>query len=161
MVVSAHSGVGDFLASGAPVTTGVEDVAETGATATFASELQPKVDDGTLVFEIGSVFDSPGSDSIEITATQTQSLLSMISMLAPSPDWVVCVRDFELFANGAWLESAQVEVVPYDAGTDSGATFTAADSDTQPKEGFSLPRDTQFSEAAASGLGTLSIERIN
>ena len=41
-------------------------------------------------------------------------------MLAPRPDWFVGVDGVSLRENGSWLDSKVVELVVFDAGTDSG-----------------------------------------
>ena len=44
-------------------------------------------------------------------------------MVAPSPDWFVGVSGLPLFENGQWVEERRIDLVPWDAGTDSGTTF--------------------------------------
>ena len=65
-------------------------------------------------------------------------------MLAPSPDWFVGVSALSLLAeDGAWKEREQVMLRLYDAGTDDGATFTAAERQQQPGAA-DLPPDQQI-----------------
>jgi hypothetical protein len=62
-------------------------------------------------------------------------LLSLVSKIYPSPDWFVGVSDLELcLENGQWIENKEINLYPYDAGTDSGATYTAPDQPTLPLE---------------------------
>ena len=52
-------------------------------------------------------------------------LMSLVSMLGPSPDWVVGVSALELCSrNCTWLENKTLNLYPWDAGTDSGITYT-------------------------------------
>ena len=60
--------------------------------------------------------------------------MTLVSMVAPSPDWFVGVDGLELFQNNQWRNNVVVDLLPYDAGTDSGATFTSADLVTSPHE---------------------------
>jgi hypothetical protein len=62
-------------------------------------------------------------------------LLSLVSKIYPSPDWFVGVSDLELcLENGQWIESKEINLYPYDAGSDSGATYTSPDQPTLPRE---------------------------
>ena len=74
---------------------------------------------------------------MEFTAHSTHSLLSLVSMIAPSPDWFVGVHGFDLQANGMWVDEVTLTLDPYDAGTDNGTTYTSANADTSPKDPIS------------------------
>ena len=58
-------------------------------------------------------------------------------MIAPSPDWFVSVCNVNLIENGKWLEEKMVELSVYDAGTDSGITYTSENQTTIPRENIS------------------------
>lgn len=54
----------------------------------------------------------------------TNHLVSFVSMIDPSPDWFVGVTGLELcLRNCTWSERKILELYPWDAGTDSGATY--------------------------------------
>ena len=62
-------------------------------------------------------------------------LVSLVSMIYPSPDWFVGVSGLELcLGNGSWIEQKILNLYPYDAGTDSGPTYISPDQPTIPKE---------------------------
>lgn len=62
-------------------------------------------------------------------------LVSLVSMIYPSPDWFVGVSGLELcLGNGSWVEQKVLNLFPYDAGTDSGPTYISPDQPTIPKE---------------------------
>ena len=51
-------------------------------------------------------------------------LLSMLSMLGPSPDWCVGVSALDLcLPNCTWAGDQSIELFPWDAGTDDGLTY--------------------------------------
>lgn len=51
--------------------------------------------------------------------------MSLVSMLGPSPDWIVGVSALELCSrNCSWVENKTLNLYPWDAGTDSGITYT-------------------------------------
>lgn len=52
-------------------------------------------------------------------------LLSFVSMIYPSPDWFVGVSGQNLCdnTNCKWIERKDVDLFPWDAGTDSGTSY--------------------------------------
>jgi hypothetical protein len=158
-VVVSHSSTGDLFQLGGFATSGIESMAETGNTSTLQTELvaSPTVEE----FAIGGGISGSGNDTLEIKATQSGALLSLVTMLAPSPDWFVGFPAVELFHDGKWVDRVDLDLVVYDAGTDSGTTFTAANFDTQPRLPISGPRDNALTAAANEGrFGFVVIERI-
>lgn len=115
---------------GAKTTDGLKIVAETGSTAKFFSELTAaKQTDGHIdsVFARSGGAVSPGTQTQTIKLSTQFPLVSAVSMIAPSPDWFVGIRDLNLYPNGKWLDEVTVNLRLYDADTDLGQTFTAAD----------------------------------
>jgi hypothetical protein len=135
-------------------------MAETGQTSLLLEELTANPAVGE--FGIGQRVDGAGSDELQVVGTQSTPLLSLVTMLAPSPDWFVGVIDVPLFADGAWIERVEQDLMPWDAGTDSGAEFTSDDTETQPRAVISGPVDPSYIAAAAEGrFGSVVIERIS
>uniref|UniRef100_A0A2M4A1L1 Spondin-1 n=2 Tax=Anopheles triannulatus TaxID=58253 RepID=A0A2M4A1L1_9DIPT len=61
--------------------------------------------------------------------------VSMASMFGPSPDWVVGISGLDLCrADCTWTETLDIDLYPWDAGTDSGITYMSANAETQPRE---------------------------
>ena len=114
---------------------GMEIMAETGAPKTLEREIQSGILAGAVASHAtGRVFDAPGEDVIQMTMSKSAPYITVVSMIAPSPDWFITARNVELYTNGAWSDQVQVPAVLYDAGTDSGTDFTARNRDTNPKE---------------------------
>ena len=67
-------------------------------------------------------FNSPGeSATIMITVKDGYTLMSFISMIAPSPDWFVGLDSYDLCGkDGQWKDNIDMNLLPWDAGTDSG-----------------------------------------
>lgn len=108
-----------------PATAGLEQVAETGKTSIFTAELNQLKQQGYVdaIFKsTGGV--SPGQQNITVALSEQFPLLSAISMIAPSPDWFVGIRDVNLYVDGAWLEHLELDLRLYDAGTESGEAFS-------------------------------------
>jgi spondin-1 len=71
-------------------------------------------------------------------------LVSLVSMIYPSPDWFVGVSGLELcLSNGSWVEQKILNLYPYDAGTDSGPTYISPDQPTIPKEAIKRIKPNQ------------------
>ena len=81
-------------------------------------------------------FNSPGeSATIMITVKDGYTLMSFISMIAPSPDWFVGLDSYDLCGkDGQWKDNIDMNLLPWDAGTDSGMGFESADVKTMPVE---------------------------
>ena len=106
----------------------------------------------------------PDSVSLEFDVVSSHPHVSLVSMLAPSPDWFVGVSGLSLLATGGtWKESESVSLLLYDAGTDDGATFTAADANSVPAQPISRltsePGDTDFTDGAPE-VGTFVFEKL-
>jgi hypothetical protein len=105
---------------------------------------------------------TPGTDQLEFDVTQRFPLVTLVTMVAPSPDWFVGVDSLPLFENGRWVESRTVSLVPWDAGTDSGTDFDSRDVETRPRAPISRIGTPPLGAAgAAAPLGTFTFTRIN
>lgn len=71
-------------------------------------------------------------------------LVSLVAMIVPSPDWFAGVRNVNLMENGAWVATRTVELRPYDAGGDDGATYKAPDRNNDPKKPATLNTSRHF-----------------
>ena len=78
---------------------------------------------------------SPGMvTNIQVSVDDQYPLVSIITMIAPSPDWFVGVRDIDLCdANsGKFKDRVSFDLFPYDSGTDSGRLFDSPNMVTNP-----------------------------
>lgn len=57
----------------------------------------------------------------------------MVKMI-PSPDWFVGIDSLNLCEGGQWKQEVTLDLHPYDAGTDSGFTFSSPNFPTSPQE---------------------------
>lgn len=61
--------------------------------------------------------------------------MSLLSMLGPSPDWIVGVSALELcLKNCSWVAEKVMNLYLWDAGTDSGVTYLSPNAPTIPQE---------------------------
>ena len=84
-------------------------------------------------FKSDDTVPSPGEKIIEITVKDRYSMVSLISMLAPSPDWFVGIDSLDLCgSDGMWRDDVMMNLLPWDAGTDSGENFNSGNMPTMP-----------------------------
>ena len=89
-------------------------------------------------------------------------LVTLVTMVAPSPDWFVGVSGLSLIVGGDWASELSVPLQAYDAGTDSGTSFLAPDEATQPRESiFRIPGGPFLVGGTTPPLGTFTFRRIS
>lgn len=135
LIGGTHSSRVVFWEPGGPATPGIEAMAELGSTSPFDAEIQTAIAGGTAegLIQGGGIPRSPGSTSIEFKIGPAHPLVTLVSMIAPSPDWFVGVHGMSLLEGGDWVAEKTVTLEPYDAGTDSGSTYESPDADTMPR----------------------------
>ena len=154
LIGATHDSSTVFWEPNGIATPGIELMAETGGTSIFRDEINAAA--GTDQLLQGSGPDSPGSASIEFDANANASLLTLVTMIAPSPDWFVGVSGFDLRPNGTWIDSASIDLFAYDAGTDSGPGFTSPNEDTSPAETIVL-QDIPLGDTPKMGTYTITL----
>ncbi|WP_420573841.1 spondin domain-containing protein [Kordia sp.] len=152
-----------FVGAGLFATLGIENVAEGGIDDDFNEEIQNAITAGNAHISIDQPFDvfSPTSSaSVSITADKDFPLLSLASMIAPSPDWMIQVNSLSLLDNnGNWIPSITMDLFPYDAGTEEGDTYSFNNPETIPQEPISsLQNIAPFSNEK---VGTLTVSLVS
>lgn len=159
LIGGVHNANASFWALGQQATLGIQRMAELGSTTQLRNEVLAAIGAGTAYEVIqGSGAASPGVGTASFSVSADFPLVSLTTMIAPSPDWFVGVHDLALFDNGNWLTEIVVPLWPYDAGTDSGATFTSANLATNPH--VPIAQITGFPFAGAGPLGTFTFRRL-
>ena len=141
---------------------GIEDVAETGSNSAFNDEVDDAITAGTANQWLQQEFSPFAAISTatlsNITVSESFPLLSLISMIAPSPDWMIYVNSLNLrnATNDGWKNTFTIDLYPYDAGTeDNDNIYSTSNSATNPPEPItSLQGITPFSSLK---VGTLTI----
>ncbi len=160
LVGGNHSVNAVFWESGALSSPGIENMAEMGSTSTLVSEIDAQVAAGFAEQAIvGNGIDSPGSTSLTLTMNRDFPLVSLVTMIAPSPDWFAGVHDLPLLTSqGQWVSEITVDLFAYDAGTDLGVTYESPNEDANPK--LPIVRLNSPLEVGIP-IGTLTFTRIN
>ena len=133
LIGGVHSSGVTFWEAGGQASAGVELVAELGSTPTFRSEVNASSHTRSVI-EQGVSGGGTGSATFTISATKTHPLVTLLSMIGPSPDWFVGVSGLSLLdGSGNWRQSFSVDLFPYDAGTEDGTEFSLSNPDTNPQ----------------------------
>ena len=119
---------------------GIKIMAETGGTDKLLSEINELISQGKANQNIKASGLSSGSASFNFTISVNSDFpyITLVSMIAPSPDWFVAVEEVNLMENGSFVNSKIVNTTVYDAGTDSGSTFTSDNAVTNPAQNITL-----------------------
>ena len=132
LIGAVHNDDVTFWQSGGRATPGVEQVAETGATSGFRSELEASPHAAAIVRRSVS-FGGTGSATFSIDVTRDHPLVTLLSMIGPSPDWFVGINGRSLLdTSDQWEPRVEIELFPYDAGTEEGDEFTLDNPATDP-----------------------------
>ena len=136
---AVHNAGVSFLASGGTASAGVESMAEDGTITTLRSEVQTAIDasPATALSLFQGSTDTGGvraTQSLNPTLATTHPRVTLVTMIAPSPDWFVGVSGLPLLnSSGRWLRSHTVNLYPWDAGTEEGTGFSRSNAATDPQ----------------------------
>lgn len=137
-IVTHNAGV-EFWEVGELATAGIEWMAETGCieaqqpspaacngTGTWAEEIAAAIATGTAEYYslFPQHFPAPSSTVLSFEINQPHSLVTLATMIGPSPDWFVGFSGLDLYNGGSWTEQLSVPMWVYDAGTEDGVGFT-------------------------------------
>ncbi len=133
LIGTMHNDQVTFWEVGGMASPGVEDVAELGQNSAFRSEINASDHVGAIIERSLGTGGTP-EVSVEFETTQDHPLVTLITMIAPSPDWFVGVSGLSLLdARGRWLSRLEVDLFPYDAGTENGNGFSLSNPATVPQ----------------------------
>jgi len=147
----SHPTTNDFFKVGTTATDGIEDMAETGGTEILKTELEAKIANNEgLDFVLGSGLGSgEGEITVEVEVDATNPAITLVTMVAPSPDWYVAALNVNLYAGSNFVDSKTITAAVYDAGTDSGLSFASANSNTDPKVPISIFVDAPLGDGTS------------
>lgn len=158
LVGATHKSPNVFLQSGFLASTGIKNIAEIGNNTVFNSEVTNEINKGEADQYInGTYLNSPTGAILipELVVNKEFPLLSLVSMIAPSPDWMIAINSFSLLGeDGNWKTSEDINLFVYDAGTDSGTDYASENSISSPFQPISIINGFPFN---GNKVGILSI----
>lgn len=164
MVGTTHNNSYILWRDGGVASDGVENMAELGQTAGIETEVADAISAGTaenVIVADSGISLSPGTANVTFSITESFSLVSVVTMIAPSPDWFVGVDSVDLCDGTNWKNTLSLELQPYDSGTDSGVTFTSADADVTPHQPIAeITGEPFLKDGNVAPMGVFTFERL-
>ncbi len=104
-------------------------------------------------------------NSVEVMVDCDNPYLTALSMIAPSPDWVVQISNMPLMKHGKFIKKRYGQLIAYDCGTDSGRDFTdpqdtSLDIPTEPALNIAPLREDETDRFGRRAVGYYKIERM-
>ena len=159
----SHQSGNTFFQTGSNASAGIENMAETGETSPLDDEIKDRITQGEGLDRVigDGLGDGVGEISVEVVVSDDFPLVTLATMLAPSPDWYAAVVGVNLLDGGEFVDEKTVEALVYDAGTDDGATFTSDDADSNPQQAISLFVDTPLGNGSIinPAIATVKFEK--
>jgi hypothetical protein len=162
LIGASHNPSYSIFAVGSRPTPGLEKLSEEGKHTPLDGEIRAAIEAGgaAALVESGPLRDFGDSLVATVRVDADHPLVSLVAMIAPSPDWFTGVSNVNLRENGEWVASRTLDLLAYDSGGDDGATYKAADQDNDPKKPTSQNRDRHFApRGTALAVGTVTITR--
>jgi len=162
LIGTVHNDSVSFWASGETASAGIEQMAETGGTGSLTREIRDEMPGNALsVINGRQLGTSPASTTIsEVLVTLDHPLVTLVTMIAPSPDWFVGTTGQSLQNEfGQWVDELVFVLYPYDSGTDDGTSYRSPNADSSPKQPIrGLRGISPFSDEP---IGTYTFKRID
>ncbi|CAL8333662.1 unnamed protein product [Gadus morhua 'NCC'] len=136
LIAVTHNSRFQLWREGAAAGGGVQSFAELGLTVEVVKEAK----EARKRRAVGAMYRTAGipngisHSSTELLMQPRTPLLSLMVKVIPSPDWFVGVDSFSLCEGGQWKQEVTLDLQPFDAGTDSGFTFSSPNYPTVPVE---------------------------
>lgn len=134
LIGATHDERVTFWSESALASPGIQAMAELGSKSPLDAEVAAAIAAGTArhILSGNGIAPSPGSVSLDFAISATHPRVTLVSMIAPSPDWFVGVSGLSLYSGNRWVDSLVVELRGWDAGTDDGTTYIATDAPAMP-----------------------------
>jgi hypothetical protein len=161
LIGATHAASVSFWTEGGLASEGIRRMAERGSKQPLDDEVNRAIGRGDAEYLLSGpdLRTSPGSTNLVFEISQAFPLVTLVTMVAPSPDWFVGVSGLPLFQDGRWIDEVRVDLFGFDAGTDSGITYTAPDHETTPRQPIARLTYPLTSSGPAKPLGTLTFTR--
>ena len=146
VIGAAHNASYTIFAEGQSPTPGLERLSEQGKHDPLDAEINAATAAGSAgpLFSTGPLRDFADSVVGAVRVDSAHPMVSLVMMVAPSPDWFTGVSSISLLENGAWVASKTADLHAYDSGGDDGTTYKAPDKDTNPKKPTSKASTPHF-----------------
>lgn len=146
VIGAAHNASYSVFAEGSSPTPGLERLSEQGKHDPLDAEINAATATGSAgpLFSTGPLREFADSLVGTVRVDSAHPMVSLVMMVAPSPDWFTGVSSVTLMENGAWVPSKTLDLLAYDSGGDDGTTYKASDKDNNPKKPTSKASTPHF-----------------
>ena len=160
-----HNDQVSFWQEGQLASPGVVEMAETGVINTLVEEVEDQVGAGTAFGPLAwrwwfcpeaTTHRSCGGMTVEFEVDSQYPLVTLLTMLGPSPDWFVGVDGLALRQDGRWLSEVVVDLHPYDGGTRSANQWPLGGPENDPPEPISLITEESGQLVGPAKMGTMT-----
>ena len=150
LIGTTHNASISYWTEGQPASLGIKQMAETGSKSALDQIFTTTDDIGSSDNRIsaGGLSTSPSSITISFSASTSHPFLTLVSMIAPSPDWFVGVSGLPLSDQNGWIPSLVIDLFAYDAGTDSGTSYASSNAATSPPVPISQLVESPFANGS-------------
>jgi hypothetical protein len=158
-----------FWQVGALASPGIVQMAEIGATHLLEVEALAAIDAGRADQSLEwrqwfcpavTAARDCGEPVVEIDVQRDFPIVTLVSMVGPSPDLFVGVAGLPLFVDGAWVEHHAIDLRPYDGGTRSDHDWTMNGALEDPPLPITAVESFEDHIIGPDSLGTMTLERI-
>jgi hypothetical protein len=163
LVGATHDARFHIFKDGGTATFGLEALSERGSHSPLDREIKAAIDAGKAgaLFESGPLFSFPGKISASFTIDMAHPTVSVVAMVAPSPDWFTGVSSVSLRRSDGWADTVTLPLWVWDGGTDVGTTYHAGDADAQPRQSTRLAAGPHFlGKQGIKPVGTITFKRV-
>lgn len=167
MVVAVHAPGKRVFALGQQASDGLKVYAETGDSGDLVTDLSSQGSEDSVDFFVSTAIAGGGpteSQSVNVTVDPEKTSISMVVSLNPSPDWFTGLDGFSIvLPSDALVSEETLTLSVFDAGTDSGATYTSADDPTSPQGSISVVNTPPIGTVGGltPAIGSVTITRTD
>ncbi len=164
-----HDASVSFWSVGEAASPGMKQMAESGATDDLEGEVAAAVSQGSAASVLAwhHWFCPPDTDNgqcgtlvVEFDVAESHPLVTLVTMLGPSPDWFVGVSGLRLRGGGDWLDEIVVDLRPYDGGTRDNNLFQLWGPLTTPPDPVTHITDASGQLVGPTSLGSFTFTRV-
>jgi hypothetical protein len=163
MVGASHNADYTLFKEGVMPTPGLERLSEEGKHSPLDDEIKKAIAEGKsmMLFESDALRDFAKTATTKVKVNDKYPMVSVVNMIAPSPDWFTGVADLNLKENGEWVTTKEIQIFAWDSGGDDGATYKAPDMDTNPKKPTTMSTDPHFmKDGSKMAVGMLTFTKM-
>lgn len=166
---ATHNDTWHLWALGEFSSPGMIQMQEIGPTAILLSEVEAAIQAGQAWSPLSwqhwfcpasTMMPECGPKVVEFDISIDFPLVTLVSMVGPSPDLFVGVNGMPLFNNGEWVESQVVELRPFDGGTRSEKDFELGGALQEPPLPISKIKSFEEHPLGPGVVGFMTFERL-